>query len=128
MSPVVLQEWFVRAAFAVVGAVHLLPATGLLGRAVLERAYGVTLPSGDLLVLMQHRALLFGLLGVACGLAVAWPDWRQPVGVAVLVSMAGFVAVAQGTAHGAAVQRVVWVDLALLPLMGLALLLVWRLR
>ncbi len=108
MTLAVWHEAFVRLVFLAVAAVHMLPATGVLGRAVLERAYGVALTSPDLLVLMQHRALMFALLGVASGVATWQPSWRIPVGVAALVSMAGFVLIAWATPHGAAIQRVVW--------------------
>jgi hypothetical protein len=59
MSSVTL-EWFVRVAYAGVGTIHLLPVAGILGRRALEKAYGVGLPSNDLVILMQHRAVLFG--------------------------------------------------------------------
>jgi hypothetical protein len=126
MTPAAWQEGFIRLVFLAVAAVHLLPATGVLGRPVLERAYGIVLTSPDLLVLLQHRALLFALLGLASGVAAWQPAWRIPVGVAALVSMAGFVLVAGATPHGVAIQRVVWVDAALLPLLLVAMALVWR--
>lgn len=126
MTQTPAAEWFVRVVFALVGLVHLLPATGVLGRRVLEKAYGVALPTADLLVLMQHRALMFGLLGLACGLAAWQPSWRLPVGVAALVSMVGFVLLAYSQPHGTAIARVVWADLALVPLLVGALWLVWR--
>ena len=106
-------EWFVRVAFAVTGLVHVLPLVGVLGRPWLERAYGVTLgPGQDLVVLMQHRALLFALVAAACGMAAVAPQWRVPAGVAALVSMLGFVLLAAWQPHNAAIARVVAVDLA----------------
>lgn len=126
MNSAAWQEGFVRLVFIAVSAIHLLPASGLLGQRVLERAYGVVLSSPDLMVLMQHRALMFALLGVASGLAAWQPAWRLPVGLAALVSMAGFVLIAWATPHGAAIQRVVWVDAALLPLLLVAMAWVWR--
>ncbi|OYU41873.1 MAG: phosphopantetheine adenylyltransferase, partial [Burkholderiales bacterium PBB4] len=87
-------EWLIRSAFAAVGGIHLLPLMGLLGRPMLERAYGDNLGQGqDLVILMQHRALLFGLLAAACLWAVVAPAWRVPVGVAGLISMAGVVVI-----------------------------------
>lgn len=126
MSPAAWQEGFVRLVFLAVGVIHLLPATGVLGQRVLERAYGVALTSPDLVVLMQHRALMFTLLGVASAVAACQPAWRLPVGIAALVSMLGFVLIAGATPHGVAIQRVVWVDAALLPLLLVAMALVWR--
>jgi hypothetical protein len=117
-------EWLIRAAFAATGAIHLLPLAGLLGRAVLERAYGIQLGEGqDLLILIQHRALLFGLLAAACLVAVGMPSWRLPVGIAALVSMLGFALIAALQTHGTPIAKVMWIDLgaSLILSIGLAL-------
>lgn len=47
----------------IVGIINFLPIVGILGIKSLESAYQVKITSSDLLILMQHRALLFGLLG-----------------------------------------------------------------
>jgi hypothetical protein len=115
-------EWFVRFAFTVAGLVHLLPLAGLLGRTGLERAYGVALgPGQDLVILMQHRALLFGLVAAACGVATVLHPWRVPAGVAALVSMLGFVLLAAWQPHNAAIGRVMAVDVALALLLAAGL-------
>jgi hypothetical protein len=117
-------EWLIRGAFAVTGLIHLLPLAGLLGRAMLERAYGVTLgPGQDLVILMQHRALLFGLLACACFAAIGLPQWRVPARVAALISMLGFALIAATQTHGPAIANVMWIDIgaALLLIVGLAL-------
>ena len=54
-----------RALLASVGVAHLLPATAVLSRDRLERAYGVTVPDADTELLLRHRATFFGLLGTA---------------------------------------------------------------
>jgi hypothetical protein len=118
------MEWLIRLAFAATGVIHLLPVAGLLGRAVLERAYGIQLGEGhDLLILMQHRALLFGLLAAACLIAVGVPSWRLPVGIAALVSMLGFALIALLQVHGAPIAKVMWIDLGASALLAIALLL-----
>jgi hypothetical protein len=117
-------EWLVRFAFAATGVIHLLPLAGLLGRPLLERAYGIHLGEGqDLIILLQHRALLFGLLATACLLAVGMPGWRVPTGIAALISMLGFVLIAAWQPHGAAVAKVMWIDLAASPVLAIGLLL-----
>jgi hypothetical protein len=124
MSTTHWTEWIIRIAFAVAGVVHLLPLAGLLGRPLLERAYGISLGEGqDVVILMQHRAMLFGLLACACLAAVGVASWRVPVGLAVLTSMLGFVWIAAGQTHGDAIAKVMWVDIgaSLLLAMGLVL-------
>ena len=117
-------EWVIRASFAVTGLIHALPLAGLFGRTMLERAYGIRLGEGhDLTILMQHRALLFGLLAAACFAAMAYPTWRWPVGIAALVSMLGFVLIAAMQPHGLPIAKVMWVDIGAALLLSLGLLL-----
>jgi hypothetical protein len=119
-----IQEWVISLSFAVTGLIHVLPLAGLLGRPMLERAYGVTLGEGhDLTILMQHRALLFGLLAAACFAAVAFPGWRWPAGIAAMVSMAGFVLIAAFQSHGLPIAKVMWIDVGAALLLSFGLLL-----
>ena len=53
----------------VVGIIHLLPLTGVAGPGRLQALYGVAITDPDLVVLMRHRAVLFGILGAYCVLA-----------------------------------------------------------
>jgi hypothetical protein len=114
-------EWLARLVFGVIALIHLLPLAGILGRSVIERAYGVSLGADqDVVILMQHRALLFGILAAACVGAVVWPSWRWPVGLAAGVSTLGFVVIAAMQAHNAPIARVMWVDIG-----AVILLLIW---
>jgi hypothetical protein len=47
----------------VVGVIHLLPLTGVMGSARLVSLYGVPIEDPNVEILMRHRALLFSLLG-----------------------------------------------------------------
>lgn len=117
-------EWVIRGTFALTGLIHLLPLAGVLGRGTLERAYGIQLGEGqDLVILMQHRAVLFGLLAAACFLAAGMPSWRVPAGIAAMVSMVAFVLIAVWQPHGAAIAKVMWVDVVASLLLALGLLL-----
>ncbi len=123
MSPNI-NEWVIRLSFGVTGVIHVLPLAGLLGRPMLERAYGITLGQGqDLTILMQHRALLFGLLAAACFAAAVLPDWRWPVGIAALISMLGFVLIAVFQTHGLAIAKVMWIDVGAALLLSFGMLL-----
>ncbi len=73
------------------GLVHLAPAIGVLGGGTIERLYGID-PSGtDVALLLQHRAVLFGILGAGTLAAAATGRHRTEVLVANLVSVATFV-------------------------------------
>src|SRR5688500_9891888 len=53
----------------VVAIIHLLPLSGVLGGEQLAALYGMSFSDPDLLILMRHRAVLFGLLGGFLALA-----------------------------------------------------------
>lgn len=62
-------------ALLLAAAIHLLPLPGLLGAAQLQSLYGLGALDADLALLLRHRALVFGLMGLALLMAV----WRQPL-------------------------------------------------
>lgn len=93
------------------GLIHLLPVPGVLGAAALARLYGVTVADPNTAILLQHRALLFGLLGGLMWAAIAWPGLRVTVLVVALGSAASFIAVAVAVGgYNAAIARVVVAD------------------
>lgn len=93
------------------GIIHLLPLSGVLGGAQLTRLYGVPIDDPNLLLLMRHRAVLFGLLGAFLLLA-AWRTELRPLACAAgLVSVLSFIAIAWVTpGFNALIQRVVVAD------------------
>ncbi|MFM7520820.1 MAG: phosphopantetheine adenylyltransferase [Planctomycetota bacterium] len=77
-----------------VAVIHLLPVVGVGGRAPLERLYGTATDEPNLLLLMRHRAVLFGLLG-AFLLAAAFDPRLHLAGLAVgLASVGSFLLLA----------------------------------
>lgn len=105
----------IQGGLIVAAVIHLLPVMGVLGVKRLESMYGVELAGPDLVILMRHRAVLFGLLGVFLLLAVFQSTWRSPALVAGLISVVAFLALAW-TAEGynGAIRRVVVADLVAL--------------
>jgi len=94
-----------------VGLVNLLPVSGALSADRLEVLYGLPFDEPNLLILMRHRAVLFGIVGgilIASALHVP----LRPIGFAVgLVSMLSFVAVALLIGgYNAELRRVVVID------------------
>jgi hypothetical protein len=118
------REAAVVAGLAIAAVIHAVPAYGLLGGAALERLYGLDLHAPGLLLLMQHRALLFGLLASALLGAIFLRAWRTPVLLAGLASAAGFLLLAPANLSPA-LQRVYTGDV--IAVAGLLLALVARL-
>jgi len=101
----------ISATLIVAGIVHLLPLTGVLGAERLQALYGLSLQEPNLLILMRHRAVLFGLLGVFLIAAAFLPALQLPALLGGLISVASFVGLGWSTGgYNAAIARVVWVD------------------
>ncbi len=111
MTIATLQEWAIRTALCIVSLIHLLPLIGVTGRTALEKAYGIPVDSPDLQLLLQHRAVLFGLLGAACAIAAFKAPWRPAVWGAALISTCSFMLLAWNLpSYNASIARVVWAD------------------
>jgi hypothetical protein len=128
MTPAAQQEWAIRIALGAVSLIHLLPLAGVTGRSALEKAYGIPIESPDLQLLLQHRAVLFGLLGVACAIAAFNAPWRPAVLCAALISTCSFLLLAWlAPSYNAAIARVVWFDIVAIAMLLLAgVMYVWR--
>jgi len=73
-----------------VGLINFAPVLGVISASKLESAYSVVLSSNDLVILMRHRALLFGILGAFILYAAFVPLYQPPAMIMGAVSMVGF--------------------------------------
>ncbi|MGK2740150.1 hypothetical protein ACSHT0_04595 [Tepidicaulis sp. LMO-SS28] len=104
------------------GLLNALPIMGVLGAGRLRAMYGVPVEGADMLVLMQHRAVLFGIVGSFMVWAAFRPDLQPYAFAAGMVSMASFILLAWASGGGnAALQKVVWADLGGIALLTLAI-------
>lgn len=81
------MRYLVSAMLVVVAVIHLLPLSGVLGSERLAALYGLSLNEPNLAILMRHRAVLFGLLG----LFLLFAAFRRPFQI--IAFIAGFVSV-----------------------------------
>ena len=95
-----------------VGIIHLLPVAGVLGADRLAALYGIALSEPNIEILMRHRAILFGLLGLFLVYA-AFQPWLQTLAiVAGLVSVVSFIAIAWSVGgYNEPVRKVVIADI-----------------
>jgi hypothetical protein len=95
----------------VVAVIHLLPVAGVLGSERLATLYGISFSEPNLAILMRHRAVLFGLLGLFF-LVAAFRPALQPVAFgAGLVSVLSFLWLAWSVgSYNAQVARVFAAD------------------
>lgn len=108
-------RYLVPAMLILVGLIHLLPLSGVLGSERLASLYGVTFNEPSVAILMRHRAVLFGLLGVFLILAAFRPMFRTIAFIAGLISVVSFLWIALAAeSYNDQVGRVVTVDVVAL--------------
>lgn len=121
------SERIIVAGLLVAGVINALPALGMISGERLQALYGVSLTDHSLVVLMRHRALLFGLLGVAVLASIFLPDWRLPAMAAALISMMAYLLLALPLdSVNAALRRIFWIDAAAILALVPALVLQWQ--
>lgn len=102
----------VSAMLVVVGVIHLLPLSGVLGSERLAALYGLSFDEPNLAILMRHRAVLFGLLGLFLCFAAFRPAWQTIAFVAGFVSVVSFLGLARSIGgYNALVARVIMADI-----------------
>ena len=75
----------------VVGIINFLPVLGVASADRLAHAYGIDLFGNDLVILMRHRAILFGVLGGFILYSVVYPVHQWPAMIMAGVAMIGYV-------------------------------------
>lgn len=105
----------VSAMLVVVGLIHLLPLSGVLGSHRLAALYGLPFTEPNLEILMRHRAVLFGLIGVFLAFAAFRPAYQTIAFIAGFVSVVSFLGVAWSVGgHNAQLARIVTADIVAL--------------
>jgi hypothetical protein len=105
-----------------VGLILAAPVLGVLGVERLQALYGVTVAGPDMAILMRHRALMLGVLGVFSLVAAFRPRLRFAALITGLVSIGGFLALAMATGgYNAEVAKVVMIDWIALGLLAAGL-------
>jgi len=111
----------ISALLVVVGIIHLLPLSGVLGAERLAALYGIAFADANLQIMMRHRAVLFGMLGVFLLLAAFQPGLQVTAIVFGLVSTLSFLLIAWSVGgYNAAISRVVVADVIAVACLVLA--------
>lgn len=123
------SQWLLAVALLLTGIVHLIPLLGVRSASRLHHLYGVPLDTdATTILLLRHRAVLFGLLGVILCAAALRPNWHLGGALIGLVSMLSFMLLAKADARLATpIRRVVQIDAGLsgLLLVSLAAIHLW---
>ncbi len=109
------MRYLVSATLIIVGIIHLLPVIGVISSERLTALYGVSFSDPNAEILMRHRAILFGLLGLFLVYAAFQPTLQIIAFVAGFVSILSFLMLAWLVGgYNAQVARVFVVDIAAL--------------
>jgi hypothetical protein len=84
------MKYLVSVMLVLVGVIHLLPLSGVLGSERLASLYGLQFNEPNLEVLMRHRAVLFGLLGAFMVYAAFKPAFQTVAFIAGFISVVSF--------------------------------------
>lgn len=111
------QDRVVQSCLLLAALIHLLPVAGVLGAERLQTLYQLEDLGPTEVLLLQHRALLFGVFAMGLLVAIFQPSWRLPTAGMTLLSVLGFLVLAglYRDAVNPALLRVVIADLIALP-------------
>lgn|SRR5690606_26626061 len=106
------MEKVVTGLLVLVGITHLLPVSGVLGAERLAALYGLSLGEPNIEILMRHRAILFGILGLFMVYAAFQPSLQTLAIIAGLISVVSFIAIAWSVGgYNESVRKVVIADI-----------------
>jgi hypothetical protein len=109
------MRYLVSAMLVIVAIIHLLPLSGVIGSERLASLYGISFAEPNIAILMRHRAVLFGLLGLFLLLAAFAPRFQLAAFVIGFVSVVSFLWLAFSVGgYNAAIGRVVTADIVAL--------------
>jgi hypothetical protein len=109
------MRYLVSAMLVVVAVIHLPPLSGVLGSGRLAALYGLSFNEPNLAILMRHRAVLFGLLGLFLLYAAFWPPFQTVAFIAGFASVVSFLWLAWSVGgYNAQVARIFIADIVAL--------------
>jgi hypothetical protein len=109
-----------------VGVMNLYPVIGVLSADVLANLYGVTILDNDLLIMMRHRAILLGILGIFIVISAFRPNMQAAAIIAGLTSMILFIGLVLVTGdYGESIKKVMLADVVGTLLLLIVIFLRW---
>lgn len=110
--------------FCILAAIHVLPAVAALAPSQLSSLYGVAPDDTVLTTLLQHRAILLGLVGAAFAAAAFLPSLRWAALIGGGISMVSFILIALFNRELAGpLRKITLVDAAGLPVAAILIFL-----
>jgi len=109
------MRYLISAMLIVTAIVHLLPLAGVLGHERLTALYGLSFNDPNLTILMRHRSVLFGLLGLLLFFAAFQPSLQPLAFIAGFISVISFLWLAWSVGgYNGQISRVFMADIVAL--------------
>ena len=109
------MRFIIPAMLVAVGIIHILPLSGVLSATRLFDLYGISFDDPNLEILMRHRAVLFGLLGMFLLSSAFLPNLQLAALITGFVSVVSFLYLAYSVGgYNDQVNRIVTADKAAL--------------
>jgi len=107
-----MYERTITGLMLVVAVIHLLPISGFFGVERLTSLYEIEITDGNLEILMRHRAMLFGILGVFLAYAAFKPAIQPIAFIAAFISVSSFFFLSYSVGEfNDAIRKVIIVDI-----------------
>ena len=104
-----------------IGLINFLPLLGILGVKQLKKLYGIDLKDENIVLLMRHRAVLFGVIGGFIIYSVFFPTFLTVAYIFGAVSMGTFVLLALPIKnHTKQIRKVFYIDIVAIIMLLLA--------
>jgi len=105
----------------IVGLINFIPIVGIISAEQLSKLYGVKILNNNLIILLQHRALMFGIIGAFIMYSAFYPALQKFAFIAGFISMLGFIAIAwKSGGYNQELARIVTVDVIAILLLLIA--------
>ncbi len=116
------MERLITGILFLVGAINLYPVVGVLSVKMLSNLYLIDVQDNDLLILLKHRAIIFGLLGGFIIYSAFKPELQWLAIIMGFVSMFSFIVIAFLVGdYGTGIRKVIIADV--IALVGLLIVL-----
>lgn len=107
-----MNEIVIKIGFSLVGIINLLPVIGVISNNQLTTLYGIEVDAADLSLLLRHRAVMLGVIGLLLLVCVWDKNLRIAAATSAMASMLCYIGLAFGTeVVNEQLLRVAWVDM-----------------
>ena len=119
-----MSKTMITVLLLIVGLINFVPIIGVISSEQLTKLYGITLSDKNLIILLQHRALLFGIIGAFIIYAAFHPSLQPHAFTAGLISMLGFIVIVwRNDGYNQELAKIITADVIALIFLSIAFVL-----